>query len=108
MKEQFEPGVYLLRVEVQSDDITHQKAKDELANELADAVMDGMQINGIREPVYGLDDQGNKIIVAYESLAWVPVVAAAAPKASRARRIASNDDDEDFVLTANGDLSLRL
>lgn len=63
-------GVYTIRVDVAPDDVTHQAAKDQLATELDEAVADGLQINGIREPVYGLNEKGEKVVVAYEALAW--------------------------------------
>ncbi len=75
------PELIVIRVEVEADDPTHAKAKDKLADEMADAVLDGLQINGIREPVYGLDAEGNKVVVAYETIAWRCVTPAQQPPA---------------------------
>ena len=66
------PVLYTLRVDVEPDDITHEQAREQLTRELSTALVKGMQISGVREPVYGLDENGNRVIVAYESLIWRP------------------------------------
>lgn len=104
MQKKYSPGVYVVKVAVDPDDVTHQKAKDELAQELGDLVEQGFQINGIREPVYEMDDNGNKIVVAYESLVWLPKPEGGGRRYPPRLR---DDDDDDFVLTTNG-LELRL
>ena len=67
---QKKPTLFVIRVEVEPDDITHERAKAELIKKLGREVHRGMKINGIREPVYGLDENGSKVIVAYESVVW--------------------------------------
>ncbi|MFC4296859.1 hypothetical protein ACFO0J_02235 [Castellaniella hirudinis] len=90
---------------LEPDDITHQRAKNQLARELNDAVEQGLQINGIREPIYDLNEAGERVVVGYESLAWMPV-SQIEPRTARAQRL-KNLDDDDFVLTENG-LEFRL
>lgn len=102
MTKEYSPGVYTVKVTIEPDDVTHQKAKEELAQELGDLVEQGFQINGIREPVYEVDASGNKVVVAYESLAWLLT-----PSQGRRYPPRVRDDDDDFVLTPNG-LELRL
>lgn len=91
------PALYTIRVDVEPDDITHERAKDQLACKLGDAVEEGMQINGIREPVYGLDDNGNKVIVAYEALVWTYGERLAAARARKVR-----DQDLGLFLNESG------
>lgn len=91
------PALYTIRVDVDPDDITHVSAKDQLACKLGDAVEEGMQINGIREPVYGLDASGNRVIVAYEALAWTY---GERPTAARVRKV--RDEDLSLFLNESG------
>lgn len=91
------PALYTLRVEVEPDDITHERAKEKLTQEMADAVVDGLQINGIREPVYGLDENGNRVVIAYEALAWACI-----QPPSQARSRPARDDNLGLVLTESG------
>jgi|SRR5690606_33590962 len=91
------PVLYTIRVDVEPDDITHERAKEQLARDLGDAVADGLHINGIREPVYGLDDDGNKVVVAYESLAWAYAEPSTEPRGRQVR-----DQELGLVVTESG------
>ncbi|MFT0546945.1 hypothetical protein ACMHYO_11455 [Allopusillimonas ginsengisoli] len=102
--EKLTPGVYRVYVMLEPDDVTHVRAKSELSKELGSFVERGFQINGIREPIYGLNDAGERIVIGYESLAWLP---ASTSQATRYPPRVRDDDDDDFVLTPNG-LELRL